>query len=192
MLAAMTYSRQGGIPLRPDPSAVRDAALTSLYRACTAHLIAASGLRSAYPGEVLARTWPHDRDAHWLVTKAAVSPASTSSVPALLQTALVDFLTMLGPMSAGSQLLARGISLSFENNAVLIVPSIVADAGNADFVEEGAPIPVRQMLIGGLTLEPRKFATISTFVGEIFEHSNSEYREHRPRRDDGNRRARAR
>lgn len=146
------------------------AAVNALVRAATAHLLTASGSKAGYPSEVAAARWPGDSDTLWL-TKAAVSPATTGSVPVLLSTLLVDFLTTLGPVSAGAQLLSRGLQLSFAGNAVIQVPRIVADAAGVDFAAEGSPIAVRQLLAGGLTLSPRKFATISTFTGELLQHS---------------------
>jgi Phage capsid family len=166
----MNAPRPAGIPLRADPDFARRATTKSLIRACAAHLMAASNSDLGYPHEVVERTWPGDTDAHWL-TKTALNPASTTSVPVLLQTALADFLIMLGPASAGAVLLSRGISLSFDQNYSLQIPSLVASAAGVDFVGEMQPIPVRQLVTGGLTLTPRKFATISTYTRETFLHS---------------------
>src|SRR5262245_39186586 len=107
-----THTRPAPIPLKPDPVAARGVVTRALVRACAAHLIAKNDAAAGFPSEVVARIWPHDSDAHF-VTRAAVTPGTTSSIPSLLRTAAADFLTSLGPMSAGSQLLARGMSLSF-------------------------------------------------------------------------------
>jgi Phage capsid family len=162
-------------PLVPEDLArgrdLRADARRSFFRACVAHLLAASNSNLGYPHEVAERTWAGDRDVAWL-TRAATAPTSTTSAPGLLRTMLADILTSLGPASAGSTLLSRGISLSFANNgAVLQIPRIVADGGGASFVAEAAPIPVRQFLAGALTLQPHKFASISPFTGELFQHS---------------------
>ena len=55
--------------------------------------------------------------------------------------------------------------------AQIVVPTIVAAASNTSFVQEGAPIPVRQFSFTGPTLTPRKFATITEFTYETFQHS---------------------
>ena len=169
-MTAQYYSRPKGVPLRPDYSAAANAGATSLVRACTACLLAAGKTELGYPADIARKNWPHDSDVATIV-KAASSPATTTSSAALLQTAVQDFLGVLGPASAGSQLLGRGLRFSFQQNSVLRIPSIVADATGVDFVGQASPIPVRQMLLGGITLEPRKFATISTFTGEIFAYS---------------------
>ena len=50
-----------------------------------------------------------------------------------------------GPASAGAQLLEQGLVLSFEGHGMISAPGLVAEYGNAGFVAEGQPIPVRQL-----------------------------------------------
>ena len=50
-----------------------------------------------------------------------------------------------GPASAGAQLLQQGLVLSFEGHGAISAPGLVAEYGNAGFVGEGQPIPVRQL-----------------------------------------------
>src|SRR5262245_60181370 len=102
---------RAGIPLRPDYGAVRQRNVTSLVRAAIA-----SG-RAVFhpehnPGRLAARTWPSDDGALFL-TKAATSPASMTSASALMRTVVYDLLATLGPISAGAQLLQRGLQLDF-------------------------------------------------------------------------------
>jgi hypothetical protein len=49
-----------GIPLRPDPAALRRAAVRSFSRACVA---AARGRYAGDAADVLRTRWPHDRAA---------------------------------------------------------------------------------------------------------------------------------
>ena len=52
------------------------------------------------------------------------------------------------------------------------MPSLTAAASNADFVGEGAPFPVIQFDSSSkVILAPRKFATISVFTRETFQHT---------------------
>ncbi len=67
-------------------------------------------------------------------------------------------------------LLSGGLQLRF-GNAAILCPGLLSAATNATFVEEAAPIPVRQFSINGPRLEPKKFAIISTFTEEAFSHS---------------------
>jgi hypothetical protein len=117
--------------------------------------------------------WPEDRDLHTLV-KSVVSPASTSAAgwaDTLAQTALADFILSMGPSSAGAALLARGLSLQFNNHSAIAVPACIASSGNTSFVGQGLPIPVRELTFEGTTLAPSKFATLSVFSRETIAHS---------------------
>jgi len=62
------------IPLRPDPSAIREANVTSLVRACLATARAAARGGTITPADV-----GHDRGAMELVFKASVSPMMLSA-----------------------------------------------------------------------------------------------------------------
>jgi hypothetical protein len=166
-------SKPFAVPLRPDYAAARRRGADALIRAVSALLIARAE-PSLYPADVVTKNWPEDRDAS-LIVKAAVAPATMSTsawAGSLAATALTDFIMTLGPASAGSQLLKRGLQLSFARSAALVVPAILAAASNVGFVAEGAAIPAwAGSLATGLTLTPRKFATIAVFTREIFTHS---------------------
>jgi hypothetical protein len=151
------------------PSDTRRPSGRLLTRAATAFLMGQVGDERVK--DLIARNWPHDKDVELLV-RAAVSPNSMTTTTALVETALADFIVSLGPQSAGAQLLARGLQLSFDGKGAFIVPGLISDAANTSFVSEGNPIPVRQFSIsGGPTLSPKKFATIAVFLREIFQHS---------------------
>jgi Phage capsid family len=151
--------------------AVRNGTLRSLTRACISHLMAASDGGKSYPHDIAESTWPTDRDCHFIV-KAATSPTTTTTAPSLLRTLSADFLNSLAPVSAGSALLQRGLTLSFANGAAVIrIPRILASADSADFVGEGAAFPVQQLSVGITELSPRKFGTIIPFTNEIFSYS---------------------
>src|SRR5262249_54798480 len=78
-------------------------------------------------------------------------------------------------VSAGSQLLARGITLTFDRDAEIRVPGITVSASAAGFVGQGQPIPVRQLPVSaGAILQPRKFATIVSLGREMLVSSNAE------------------
>jgi len=164
----MTPQRKPLLP--PDGPRIRTGHL-SLMRAITSMLIA--HVDSDHSPAVLRKNWPGDKTAE-LLLKAATSPATTNTATwagELAMTAVADFLLSLGPISAGAQLLRRGVQLQFGGAASIRVPGVVAAASNAGFVAEAAPIPVRQLALSGPTLEPRKFATICTFTRESFQHS---------------------
>jgi len=75
-------------------------------------------------------------------------------------------------MSAGADLLARGIGLSFAGASSIRAPGIALP--NATFVGEGKPIPiVTALTTAGPVLNPHKIAAIATLTGEITRSSNA-------------------
>ena len=152
----------------PEPSAVRDRAVASLVRACIATGMAAVDKNIRASDYV--RRWG-DQNAD-LILRAVASPATIANTPALTQVAFA-FLQSLVPLSAGAGLLTRAIGLNFNGAASINVPGI--SIPNADFVSEGAPIPVVQSVTSvGTTLKPFKLAVISALSGEMMRHSSAE------------------
>jgi hypothetical protein len=157
--------------LRPDPSALQRAAMTSLTRA-----VIATGLgrldHTVRPIDYAKRTWD-DRTVD-AILRAASSPASLGNTPQLSQVA-VALLTSLIPTSAGAELLGRAIGLNFDGAAQISVPGIAAPAPGPIFVREGAPIPVATLpTSAGVTLTPHKVAIITSLTHEMLSSSNAE------------------
>src|SRR5215467_1054700 len=92
-----------------------------LVRAVIATCLAAMK-RPNHPEEVARSMWGGDRDVE-MVLRAAVSTATIASTPALTQIAK-QFLSTLVPVSAGADLLQRGIGLSFDGAASISLPSL--------------------------------------------------------------------
>jgi Phage capsid family len=124
--------------------------------------------------ERTARTlWPDD-GATGLLVKSATNPATLTTsgwASQLAATAVADFIQGLGPASAGAALLARGLQFQFGGKAAILAPGAISAASLVGFVTEGAPIPVTELALTGPTLTPRKFAVISAYTRESFEHS---------------------
>src|SRR5262245_44775845 len=168
MLHGMNAPRQG-IPLIPSPDLARERDVASLTRAVIAIGLATLG-KSSHPADH-ARKWADDRNLA-LVLRAAVSPTMLANTPALAQVA-VAFLQALVPASAGAALLERGVGLNFAGAALISVPGIAVPT--ADFVAEGAPIPVvAAPTSAGATLTPHKIAVITLLTGEMMRSSNAE------------------
>jgi hypothetical protein len=156
--------------LRRNGHAARERSVASLTRACIATGRAALD-KSMRPAEFARRTWGDDRTTE-LVLRAAVSPATLAGNPALAHVA-VAFLETLLPMSAGADLLQRGIGLNFAGSASISVPAIALP--NADFVGEGQAIPVViEPTSPGPTLAPRKLAVITSATSEVLHSPNAE------------------
>lgn len=134
--------------------------------------LARAQLERSLPHEIAAREWPSD-----LVLRAATAPAMTSVAgwaAELVAKLVADGLRAMGPASAGAQLLQQGMVLSFVGHGVISVPGLVAEYGNAGFVAEGAPIPVRQLATTAQQLLPHKLAAIGVLSREMIESSNAE------------------
>jgi hypothetical protein len=152
----------------------------SFIRAATAELFRYARRGLPLPlDEVLGR-FPAEqrREVEHLITRGDVSPATTTGsgwADKLVQTAVADFLVNIGPSSAASTLLRRGLNFSFDGAGKVVVPDLVVDADSATFVAEGAPIPVRNFSFGsGKTLAPRAFKALIVFTREVFDYTNAE------------------
>ena len=110
-----------------------------------------------------------------VTTKAASAPATTTTTgwaAELVQTATLDFLDGLMPLSVYPGLRDRGGRFTFGRNGIVSIPSRSATPSVAgSFVAQGSAIPVRQAGFSSTTLTPKKMAVITTFTREIAEHS---------------------
>jgi HK97 family phage prohead protease/HK97 family phage major capsid protein len=110
-----------------------------------------------------------------MITRAATIPADTVTTAwaaELVTHAIADFMESLLPVSIYPQLASRGARFTFGRNGVVTIPyreSTPTIAGA--FVQQGAPIPVKQGAFNALTLTPKKMGVISAFTREIAEHS---------------------
>jgi len=147
----------------------RDAAVISLCRAAVATAIQAyDGVTSA--SDYARKMWSDDHGAS-LILRAAVAPATLTNTAALTQIGLA-FLDVLTPMSAGADLLNRGLRLNFDRAAQLNVPGITLPT--AGFVAEGAPVPVPQPTTSATVLTPHKLAAILVLTNEMLRSPSAE------------------
>lgn len=156
---------------------------TPLVRAVIARLVAAAvKTKNAY--QVMQEYYSGDNDAMFVLRaaislseernalleqRAATSPASTTGWGSeLAALSVANFISSLGPQSAGASLLLRGMQFTFENAAMQIsVPSPPASADRVGFVGQGQAIPTHQPEIaGGKVLKVNKFGTIVAFNRE--------------------------
>jgi hypothetical protein len=170
-------------PLRARAAALREsreAPLSSsgnLFWRRIAALTVASATRRPL-AEVVERQWPSDKAlAQLLLLKAPSAPAMTTVVgwaEELAHKLVDDSLAGMGPAAAGAQLLLQSLVLMFDGNGQISAPGFVAGAGNAGFVAEGAPIPVRQFAATATLLQPYKLASIGVLTREMIASSNAE------------------
>jgi hypothetical protein len=149
MLGGMNQQIRQGIPIRPDRAALILDRHRSLVHGLTC-LALNSGHR-ARAAELLQSEWPNDRQAEWVV-KAAVSPTSTSSYPAITTTGVLQ---SLSPASASAQLFDRCLRVDLQGVLKVRIPYVVT-APVPIFIAEAAAAPVASLNIAGVDVGPVK------------------------------------
>src|SRR6516165_10620954 len=146
-----------------------------LARAATAHL--RGYVKKSTPEYVVAQMWGRD-PVTVEVLRAATAPATTTTsgwAKELARVAVYDLVQSTTSISAGAQLIDRGLQLSLDGIAELRVPGRVLSANAAgQWVAEGAPAPARQLSFSNAILQPRKLSVLMTFTREQAESSNIE------------------
>ena len=93
----------------------------------------------------------------------------------LARLAIDDTIAAVASLSAGADIIGRGLRVPFDGYAAIRIPGRIfaanyADAGN--WIAEGAAIPVRaQQFTTGPTLQPHKVGVMVTFTREMAEAS---------------------
>jgi hypothetical protein len=158
-----------GIPLRPDPTALRTMERRSFNRAVaalamsTSHGSTSTGRR---PEEILRASWADD-DAAGRILKAASSPLETSGFAQIQSTRV---LPQLAPDAASSKLLAMGAQIDLTGISSVRLPYIGYAGRPAEpmFVAEGQPAPVPNLSTSGAILGPvSKVLVIAGISGEL-------------------------
>jgi hypothetical protein len=144
-------------------------------RALTAKVIASVQRRSFV--EMCAELYPNDRTLAQMVTRAASNPAMTTVAGWAIELAhkvVDDTLNAMGAASGAADVMKRCMTLTWNGAGSISVPAFVATAANSSFVQEGQPIPVKQLSEAPILLQPYKLATIATLTREMMESSNAE------------------
>jgi HK97 family phage major capsid protein/HK97 family phage prohead protease len=153
--------------IKPFDHLVRSALVTAVSRAQTRN-----------PLDVLKERYGEDvntKAVFDIVTRAASAPALTTTTgwaAELVQTAFLDMLETLMPMSVYPGLSGRGPKFTFGRNGIVSIPARTTSTTVAgSFVAQGAPIPVRQGAFTATTLTVKKMGVITSFSREMAEHS---------------------
>jgi hypothetical protein len=161
--------RRTGKDLVPFPLKLEEG--NSFKRLMTASVLAK--IKKTTPLAEAARLWPSDD----FVQRAASAPAMTGTAgwaSDLAHKVIKDALEGMGPAAAGAQLLLKSLVLAWDGNAQISAPGFVAGAGNAGFVQEGSPIPVRQLTSTAALLQPFKLAALGVLSRTMIDSSNAE------------------
>jgi hypothetical protein len=158
-----------GIPLKPDPLALRTMERRSFNRAVAAMAMTTRrGTTSSgrQPEEILRAAWADD-DAAGRILKAASSPLTTSGFAAIQSTRV---LPQLAPDCASSKLLAMGaqFDLTGINSFKLPYLGYTGRPATPVFVAEGQPAPVPNLATSAAILGPVcKVLILAGISGEL-------------------------
>jgi hypothetical protein len=136
----------------------------SLYRACL--LI---GQRVRTPG--LIRPWP-DKDVVDQVVRAAQTPTSMVNAPELVQV-MDEFVEALVENSAAAALFARSDNRTFGRSGAMAIHEI-SELPQADWIAEGAPMPVVMGLSALTSMVPHKIGTMVALTNEMMASASAE------------------
>jgi hypothetical protein len=158
-----------GVPLRPDPLALRNMQRRSFNRAVASMAMTVTrGMTSAdrEPWEIIHENWRDDDDAGRIV-KAAQSPLATSGFAAIQSTRV---LPQLAPDAASSKLLAMGNQFDLTGINSIKLPWIgyTGRPANPMFVAEAEPAPVVNLSTSSAILGPTcKVMILAGVSGEL-------------------------
>ena len=168
-----------GVPLRPDYSRGTTPA-DHLIRAAV--VASRRGVKGGDQQRMLAETYGDDAPTDILL-RAATAPAmigTTNWASQLAVQSVADFVVGLAPVSAGAELIRRGLRVTLYGAGSVLIPRrlvVAADAGG--FVGEGEPLQTRQFdVTSGLSLTPFKFCTIITWTRQACRGCRTGFRIH--------------
>lgn len=112
------------------------------------------------------------------IVRATQQPATLSDTTwagVLAQSAVLDFLMSIGPVSAAASILARSNVAKLSPALPSFTPAgIVAGAVSGGFVAEGDPIPVNSFAVLGSSITGRKLSVITAVSRDLAKRSNAE------------------
>jgi hypothetical protein len=146
-----------------------------IYRAACAFLRAFNTGKK--PTEAARALFGEDRRTD-LILRAATAPAAIATAgwaPEIAPIAVYDVIQDAASVSAGAELIGRGLKLNLDGIAQYRVPGRALTAAAAGkWVGENEAVPVRQLLFSNAVLRPFKLESIYGFTYEQAEHSNIE------------------
>lgn len=174
MQTALARSEQRPFPLPQDISATL---ARSVSRAATATVLREIGWPNNGSAEdILRKAWPGDGRALAILQRAATAPATTTTAGWAAELAVigtVDAFFQNLQQSAAARLFAACLRLPLDGYGSIKVPFAAATPSlSPSFVQEGAPIPVRQAAINAtVSLASRKMAVLTALTNDLADHS---------------------
>jgi hypothetical protein len=128
--------------------------------------------------DVAERMWPNDRILSALIATRGVPATAMTNVSGwaaeLAHKIVYDLVEALGAASSAIDVMQEGVLLDWDGAGQISVPAFTASANNSGFVQEGQPIPVRQLANTAAPISPFKVASIAVLTREMMESSNAE------------------
>jgi hypothetical protein len=186
-IAPMDRHPRQQFPLRPDYREAAGTVTKAFWRGIAAQVL--GEIYKENPARVLKHYWPQDTAADALLTRAAVSPADTTTsgwTAAVGSPLLGPFLSGIAPRSAAARLFQQCVRVELVGRNKANFPRLTTTPAPA-FIAEKAPAPViagafdtvdlgpakKLMLITGITSELARYSAdnaevvIRTRVGEV-------------------------
>lgn len=130
------------------------------------------------PAGVLTKLYPEDRATMAVMVKAAVAPATTTTVgwaAELAQHVVADFVASLAAYGAAGQLFERAAKVDMARIDTIAFPRRAAGPGTLGWVAENSPIPVYSRSLSGVQLGPaRKLAGIAVLSRSLAKGAHGE------------------
>ena len=122
--------------------------------------------------------WEATKGVHQWIERAATAPATTTTANWAAELAVTGQGEFINAIMAGSifqPVASRGFAVTLGRYGQISMPTRQATPTVAgSFVQEGAPIPVRQAAFTTVTIGLKKMAVITSYTREIAEHSTPE------------------
>lgn len=108
------------------------------------------------------------------VSRGAVTPLATTTSGAPVSTTLEILDSVISPMSVFRPILGGALKAEFMNSAAMSIPDITASASGVGYIQQGAPVPMRQLSISANPMVPRKLALGAVLTRELATFTNGE------------------
>jgi hypothetical protein len=162
-------NRPTSFALEPTDRTARVMPATYLFRAAVCHLRARLANENE-PERVCKAIYGRDPVTP-LVLRAASAPAKVTDpqwAGPMAHRVVSSLLQEIVSISAAANLLVRAMQLNFDRAAQIQLPGRqLANPGDAGWVAEGAPIPVKNYTTNMLVLRPHRLASITTYTNEL-------------------------
>jgi hypothetical protein len=124
--------------------------------------------------DVAQQLHPNDRAVQDWLTRATSTVTSTATSGISTQTIVNTLVPLLGPTGAAANIFKRCVNLSLGTAAAISLPLIIASGAGVAFINQGSPLPVRQLSFSANPIGPKKLGFNVVMTRELAEGSSAE------------------